>query len=205
MLGLSDNSWRKDILTHIKRADTTLRSLAAGKKWDFIINLLDEYNETVAKAMGSLSARGGYPYIEFRGHTAEGYWPALSPFTIAYKNGHDLFGAEQEDIKNVYDAYADSTHIWSYTNHAEQSLTINIRQGRAGLFGDAAEYAQVVEEGGEGSWQTKSGPARIPSRPLFSVVNALFYEYISDQISKRGPLYYEIRRELLKAGNWRKG
>lgn len=200
--------WRGQLLDQVKKANATVFQLASSKQWDFIISLLDDYNEAAAEAMGSISARGGYPTIEFRStkvHEAE--WKKLSRWTVAFKNGVDtqaLMSADneyrQQVLNDAWSEHASSTPIWAYEGGAEASLEANYRKGQAGIMGPAYGYASVIEEGGQGSW----GKKEIPARPLFSALNTAFENHIRQQLSnKKSVLYKEIQREFMARGNWK--
>jgi hypothetical protein len=201
------NDWRYQLKGQMQRVNASMRQLSNGAhKFPFIAALLDDYNKAAAVAMGSVSARGGYPLIDFHGFDGDpDRWKALSPWTVAFKVGVDIDpdggGMTQEALKSVWDGYADSTYIWQYEGGAQAALTTNPQRGVAGILGgEALSYAKKVEEGGEWDY------GKVPARPLFAALNRAFREYLHEQLSNRySPLYLEIQREVRKAGLWQYG
>lgn len=205
-----DNDWRRLVRGAVERADVTIKDLSRQKKWNFIISLLDDYNRAAATAMGSVSARGGYPVIDFRGVSVNDVnWKKLSHWTVAFKNGIDTEDLIHDDMRGIilgaaWDSYADSTPIWEFEGGAEAALDANYRKGIAGIIGgNAQEYAEIVEGGGASSWPNAKP---VPARPLFSALNEAFYQYVSEQLhDTRSVLYIQIRDELRAAGKWTRG
>lgn len=212
--------WRAQIHQMINRANVNLQRLSF-RKWDFIVSLLDDYNEAAAEAMGSLKAdRGGYPTIEFRKTKVyHKEWEKLSVWTVAVKNGmtEDPGDGMRGDILAGYwNRYASTTPIWDNTGEARKSLKTNWKRGTAGIFeGPTLEYAKLVEYGGESNFDTNYGrshnfknrigttSATVPARPLFEALNIAFENYIRSQLSnKKSQLYKEIVKEVKAKGLW---
>jgi len=206
-----DADWRRMVRGVVQRADVTVRDLSRQKTWHFIISLLDDYNRAAAVAMGSVSAKGGYPTIDFRGVSVrDTEWKKLSYWTVAFKNGFDTEELMHDDgmrgviLGATWDTYADSTPIWQHTGNAEGALEANYRKGIAGILGGPEQkYAELVENGGPGSWP-KAKP--VPARPLFSALNEAFYQYVSEELhDKQSVLFKEVKNELIAAGKWTRG
>lgn len=206
-LSVDSDGWRRLLLGKVQRIDANLHKLAANShKLPFIFSLLNKYNEVVAEAMGSVTARGGYPVIDFYGHDGDPEkWRPLTAWTVAFKNWHEAADSGQQgDLKEAWDEYADSTLIWEFMGEnggAKGSLSINVHKGMAGLLsGDAATYAQKVEKGGEGEY------GKVPARPLFAAVNRAFRAYLEEQLSNgNSPLRRQIMKDLRNAGLWQYG
>jgi hypothetical protein len=191
--------WQGEIFSGVKRYAGRLSDITSEQVgWELIEALLERYVEVAQKAMGSVSARGGYPHIDFEGATPE-RWKALSIFTVAKKNGINtarLFAYTphgQEILKSAWDSFVDSTNIWEYTGSAKENLTVN-----ADGSVTTNAYVERVEKGGTGSWGKQ-----VPARPLFAVLNEAFLQWLKKELrNKKSDLYRHIRRDLKKKGLW---
>jgi len=126
-------------------------------KWR--IDLLNEYKVKVAKMMGSVSGRGGYPSIEFTGESASGsgfYWPEL---------------AHIPNLKNK--DYETKSVIWVDSGKTRDSFTVVDN-----WVGVSSEYAGLVERGG-----LNDQGFTLPARPLFSFANFMVERLVKQACS----------------------
>ena len=126
MLSLSFNP--EDLNRILSKINSTLEASKTFKfKWK--INLLKNYKEVVATAMGSVSGRGGYPVLDFAdGVSMTGVmkWNALRPYTIKRKAIEKgiLTKKKASELNSaaVYSGYAAQVSIWYDTGEAKQSM-----------------------------------------------------------------------------------
>lgn len=161
-----------------------------GYKFQWRIDLLNEYKVKVAAMMGSVSGRGGYPNIEIQGITETKHWNALQPATLFRKLGRPY---DPADMKGLYDNYATETTIWEDTGTTKRSFTVT--NSFAGVF---SSYARKVEEGDPANIYMGS-PAPLVPRPLFSLANHVVRLTIQRACSNPNhPLGKKMRREFVE-------
>jgi len=149
----------QDSLRHLLDKFTVMDSKAHTFPFKWRIDLLNEYKVKVAKMMGSVSGRGGYPSIEFTGESASGsgfHWPEL---------------AHIPNLKNK--DYETKSVIWVDTGKTRDSFTIVDN-----WVGVNSEYALLVEEGGKNAQEYV-----LPARPLFGFANFMVERLVKQACS----------------------
>lgn len=157
-------------------------------KWR--IKLLDQYTDQVFEAMGTISARGGYPHINF--DSASGYvkWKSLRPYTLRAKLAHRGTPKSEYAKMNpgeLYSRYASELTIWEDTGETKGSVK---RTGNfAGILSGPLEKANTVEFG--------DPDRKIPSRSLFRVANFAIITTIHNMLADDNSwLAKAMRREF---------
>lgn len=158
-------------------------------KFKWKISLLEDYANEVASAMGSVSARGGYPTINFDGVSGNVKWNALRPYTIRKKLEDRGIEVKAGVGKDFYSTYGVQTSIWLDTR--ESQLSVTYTDSFAGIRNSAVvNKLEEVEA----------------KRPLFAVANFLILNVIKRAISDpNNPLGQKMRQEftaLFRSVGW---
>lgn len=188
-LKFNSNDFQR-IKSKLEKLNDNLNSV----KFQWRIDLLNEYKEKVSSMMGSVSGRGGYPNIEIKGITNTKHWNALQPATILSKTGAAY---NSDNMHNVYSEWAVKTTIWENTGRTKNSFAIEDN-----WVGVNSSYAWKVEEGDPNNTY-EGNEAPIKPRPLFSLAN-----YIIEIVVHRActdpnnDLGNRIRKELKDYIGW---
>lgn len=156
---------------------TKVSGNTASLRFQWRVDLLNEYAKKVAGMMGSVSGRGGYPTLDITGLSGQGFaWKEL---------------AHIPRLKNK--DYETKSVIWVDTGKTRDSFTIV--DNWAGV---TSEYAGLVESGG----QNAQG-FTLPARPLFGFANFMVRRLIANAcFDQNSPLGKRMRREFVDAIGW---
>lgn len=183
---VSDGDLRR-ITSVLQQSKTVIRETSPKYRWT--LNILDHYQNVVAKAMGSVRGTGGSIHLSYRGVTKNKYWEPLAPATI-----------------EAYNLDAAVLSIWKYTGKTQAA--VHTEEAPYGGFAGLTDTrlvasATVMEEGGypvnrHPNYEGTDRPAY--ARPLFSIANSLFETAITKAMNDpSSKLYQELCSDVISS------
>lgn len=201
------------ILGKFKKADNNKSFFIKNPNYSWSLDLVKNYQEVVAHAMGSVEARGGYIHMTFL-DTVSGreYWKNLAPLTIlqqAMRKGHTITRNGRTPRNAAYDDYKWEFTIYKDTGLTKDAVTFFRRENYAfaGIPSSASEALKRADAQETG--KTSDGRT-IPQRRLFAVANDLFITAMHTQLRNReGWLYKNMAGQFVdfmdKVAGWGHG
>lgn len=175
------------ITSALAQCKSVIREAAPKYRWT--LEILDNYKNVVAGAMGSVAGTGGSVKLSYRGVTKNKYWQPLAPATIE---------AYQLDVAVL--------RIWKYTGKTQEAVHREEASygGFAGILDpNIVASATAMEEGGDPvnrhpNYEAEAKPAY--ARPLFSIANSLFETVITKAMNDpSSQLYKELCSDVISS------